>query len=141
MASKTSRKEWVRGLPPAFGVGRYDRKRVHWASERSVGYGFLIGESVRNHPNLHPYQTGSKKLAAAYFFVGTSSCFLNPSVLRGRFFLPYFHIPIKRRSADTQGFADIRNCQGFICCHVSEHLYLFGSKCLRPPSYFSSASC
>src|SRR5215212_6218185 len=56
-------------LPP-FGVGRYDRKRVHWASERSVGYGFLIGESVRNHPNLHPYQTGSKQLAAAYFFVG-----------------------------------------------------------------------
>src|SRR5215211_1268112 len=61
MASRTSRKEWVRGLPSAFGVGRYDRKRVHSASERSVGYVFLIRESVRNHPNLHPYQTGSKK--------------------------------------------------------------------------------
>jgi hypothetical protein len=53
MASRTSRKEWVRGLPWAFGVGRQDCKRLHWASERSVGYGFLIGESVRNHPNLH----------------------------------------------------------------------------------------
>src|SRR5215217_8034707 len=58
MASRTSRKEWVRGLPSAFGVGRYDRKRVHSASERSVGYVFLIEESVQNHP--HPYQTGSK---------------------------------------------------------------------------------
>src|SRR5215211_4690565 len=60
MASRTSRKEWVRGLPSAFGVGRYDRKQVHTASQRSVGYDFLIGESVRNHPNPHPYQTGSK---------------------------------------------------------------------------------
>src|SRR3954468_22568457 len=60
MASRTSRKEWVRGLPWAFGVARQDCKRVHWASERSVGYGFLIGESVRNHPNPHLYQTGSK---------------------------------------------------------------------------------
>src|SRR5829696_5133108 len=64
MASKTSRKEWVRGLPWAFGVGRYERKRLHWASERSVGYGFLIGESVRNHPNPHLYQTGSKVVRA-----------------------------------------------------------------------------
>jgi hypothetical protein len=62
MASKTSRKEWVRGLPPAFGVGRYDRKRVHWGWERSVGYVFLIRDSVRNHPNPHPYQTGSKSM-------------------------------------------------------------------------------
>src|SRR5918995_7029046 len=61
MASRTSRKEWVRGLPSAFGVGRYDRKRVHWASERSVRYVFLIGDSVRNHPNPHPYQTGSQR--------------------------------------------------------------------------------
>src|SRR3954447_4640660 len=60
MASRISRKEWVRGLPSAFGVGKYDRKRAHSASERSVGYGFLIRESVRNHPNPHPYQTGSK---------------------------------------------------------------------------------
>src|SRR5829696_6709638 len=61
MASKTSRKEWVRGLPWGFEVGRYERKRAHWVSERSVGYGFLIGDSVRNHTNLHLYQTGSKK--------------------------------------------------------------------------------
>ena len=61
MASRTSRREWVRGLPWAFGVGRYDRKRIHSVSERSVGYGFLIGESVRNHPNPYPYQTGSQK--------------------------------------------------------------------------------
>src|SRR5215212_11479961 len=60
MASRTSRKEWVRGLPSAFGVGRNDRKRVHSASERSVGYVFLIEESVQNYPNPHPYQTGSK---------------------------------------------------------------------------------
>jgi hypothetical protein len=53
------RKEWVRGLPSAFGVGRNDRKRVHSASERSVGYVFLIEESVQNYPNPHPYQTGS----------------------------------------------------------------------------------
>src|SRR5215217_8248865 len=59
MASRISRREWVRGLPSAFGVGRNDRKRAHSASERSVGYGFLIRESVRNHPNPHPYQTGS----------------------------------------------------------------------------------
>src|SRR5829696_8900708 len=59
MASRTSRKEWVRGLPWAFGMCRYERKRFHWASERSVRYGFLIGDSVRNHPNPHPYQTGS----------------------------------------------------------------------------------
>jgi hypothetical protein len=52
-----SRKEWVRGLPWAFGVGRYDRKQLHWASDRSVGYDFLIGDSVRNHPN--PNQTRS----------------------------------------------------------------------------------
>jgi hypothetical protein len=64
MASKTSRKEWVRGLRAAFGVGRQDRKRVHSASERSVGYVFLIEESVQNHPtNPHPYQTASKVAA------------------------------------------------------------------------------
>src|SRR5919112_439562 len=60
MASRTSRREWVRGLPWAFGVGRYDRKRIHSPSERSVGYFFLIGESVRNYPNPHLYQTGSQ---------------------------------------------------------------------------------
>src|SRR4051794_7692422 len=60
MASRISRREWVRGLPSASGVGKYDRKRAHSASERSVGYGFLIEDSVRNHPNPHPYQTGSK---------------------------------------------------------------------------------
>src|SRR5215213_1636146 len=60
MASRTSRKEWVRDLHSAFGVGRYGCKRVHWASERSVGYVFLIGDSVQNHPNPHPCQTGSK---------------------------------------------------------------------------------
>src|SRR5215208_2806700 len=59
MASRISRREWVRGLPPASGVGKYDRKRAHSASERSVGYGFLIRKSVRNHPNPHLYQTGS----------------------------------------------------------------------------------
>src|SRR5215210_3132246 len=60
MASRTSRREWVRGFPWAFGVGRYDRKQIHSVSERSVGYSFLIGDSVQNHPNLHLYQTGSK---------------------------------------------------------------------------------
>src|ERR687895_287154 len=60
MASRTSRREGVRGLPWAFGVGRYDRKQIHSVSERSVGYGFLIGESVQNHLNPHLYQTGSK---------------------------------------------------------------------------------
>jgi hypothetical protein len=49
MASRTSHKEWVRDLPWAFGMGRHERKRAHSVSERSVGYGFLIGESVRNH--------------------------------------------------------------------------------------------
>src|SRR5918998_5978070 len=48
MASRTSRREWMRGLPSAFGVGRQECKRAHWASERSVGYVFLIGDSVRN---------------------------------------------------------------------------------------------
>jgi hypothetical protein len=52
MASRTLRREWVRGLPWAFGVGRYDRKRIYSVSERPVGYVFLIGESVRNHPTL-----------------------------------------------------------------------------------------
>src|SRR5829696_7728472 len=60
MACGPSREEWVRGLPWAFGVGRYERKRLHWTSERSVRYGFLIGDSVRNHPNPHLYQTGSE---------------------------------------------------------------------------------
>ena len=46
MASRTSRREWVRGLPWASGVGRYDRKQIHSASERSDGYGFLIGEKA-----------------------------------------------------------------------------------------------
>jgi len=50
----------MRGLPSAIGEGRYERKLVHSASERSVGYVFLIEESVQNHPNPHPYQTGSK---------------------------------------------------------------------------------
>ena len=60
MASRTSRREWVRGLPWVFGVGRYDRKQIHSVLERSVGYGFLIGDNVHNHPNPHLYQTGSK---------------------------------------------------------------------------------
>src|SRR5215210_6674515 len=60
MASRIARKEWMRGLPSAIGEGRYERKLVHSASERSVGYVFLIEESVQNHPNPHPYQTGSK---------------------------------------------------------------------------------
>ena len=51
----------MRGLSSAFGEGReYERKRVHSASERSVGYVFLIEESVQKHSNPHPYQTGSK---------------------------------------------------------------------------------
>jgi hypothetical protein len=50
----------MRGLPSAFGEGRYERKLIHSASERSVGYVFLIEESVQKHPNPHPYQTGSK---------------------------------------------------------------------------------
>src|SRR3712207_4971712 len=62
MASRTSRREWIRGLPSAFGVGRQDRKRFHSASERSVGYVFLIRKSVQSHPNPHPYQTGSEIL-------------------------------------------------------------------------------
>src|SRR5215212_15717 len=62
MASRIARKEWMRGLPSAIGEGRYERKLVHSASERSVGYVFLIEESVQNHPNPHPYQTGSKRL-------------------------------------------------------------------------------
>jgi hypothetical protein len=57
--SRTSRKERVRGLPWAFGMGRYDCKRVPCASVRSVGYGFLIGDSVQNHTNPHLHQTGS----------------------------------------------------------------------------------
>jgi hypothetical protein len=64
MASRTSRKEWVRGLPSAFGVGKYDRKRVHSASERTVGYGFLMRESVQHHTNPLLYQTGSYEAAA-----------------------------------------------------------------------------
>src|SRR5215216_3392136 len=63
MASRTSRKEWVRGLPSAFGVGRYGCKWIHWASERSVGYVSLIRDSVQNGANPHPYQTGSKTLS------------------------------------------------------------------------------
>lgn len=59
MASRTSRREWVRALPWAFGVGRYDRKQIHSVSERSVGYGFLIGDSVQNGSDSHSYQTGS----------------------------------------------------------------------------------
>ena len=50
----------MRGLPSAFGVGRYGCKRIHWASERSVGYVLLIRDSVQNGANPHPYQTGSK---------------------------------------------------------------------------------
>src|SRR5829696_5811080 len=65
MASRTSRREWVRGLSWAFGVGRYDRKQIHSVSERSVGYGFLIGEGVQNHPNPHLYQTGSQSKRGA----------------------------------------------------------------------------
>src|SRR5215210_484004 len=61
MASRIARKEWMRGLPSAIGEGRYERKLVHSASERSVGYVFLIEESVQNHPNPHPYQTGSEE--------------------------------------------------------------------------------
>src|SRR5215218_9229628 len=60
MASRIARKEWMRALPSAIGEGRYERKLVHSASERSVGYVFLIEESAQNHPNPHPYQTGSK---------------------------------------------------------------------------------
>src|SRR5215207_406273 len=60
MASRTSRREWVRGLPSAFGLGRYGRKQFHSALERSVGYFFLIRKSVQSYPNPHPYQTGSK---------------------------------------------------------------------------------
>jgi hypothetical protein len=69
MASRTSRREWVRGLPWAFGVGRYDRKQIHSVSERSVGYGFLIGDSVQNHPNPHLYQTGSKANSRELIFL------------------------------------------------------------------------
>jgi len=61
MASRTARKEWIRGLPSAIGEGRYERKLVHSASERSVGYVFLTEESVQKHLNPHPYQTGSKQ--------------------------------------------------------------------------------
>lgn len=54
-----SRKEWVRGLPWAFGTGKHDRNQLHWPSDRSVGYDSLIGDCVRNHPNPRLYQTRS----------------------------------------------------------------------------------
>src|SRR5215203_2926636 len=82
MASRTSRKEWVRGLPWAFGMCRYERKRFHWASPRSVGYGFLIGDSVRNHPNPHLYQTGSKSAYARAELVAALREAENPSTRR-----------------------------------------------------------
>ena len=50
----------MRGLPSAIGEGRYERKLIHSASERAVGYVFLIEESIQKYPNPHPYQTGSK---------------------------------------------------------------------------------
>src|SRR5215207_1127032 len=81
MASRTSRKEWVRGLPSAFGVGRYDRKRVHSASERSVGYVFLIEESVQNHP--HPYQTGSQRILSTTYARTTTEISGDKSEARG----------------------------------------------------------
>src|SRR5215212_7670511 len=78
MASRTSRKEWMRGLPSAFGEGRYERKLIHSASERSVGYVFLIEESVQKHPNPHPYQTGPKRPRAGkrsgYDIADASTC-------------------------------------------------------------------
>jgi hypothetical protein len=82
MASRTSRREWVRGLPWAFGVGRYDRKQIHSVSERAVGYGFLIGESVQNHPNPHLYQTGSKRGLANVMVFATIS--FSSNTLEGR---------------------------------------------------------
>src|SRR5215212_599033 len=55
--------------------------------------------------------------------------------------LPCLHIPVKRRPANTKGFTDIRNCQGFISGHVSQDLYLFNSECFWPPACSSSAPC
>src|SRR5215217_3779975 len=82
MASRTARKEGLRGLPWAFGAGRYDRRRGHSPSQRSVGYGFLIGDSVRNHPNPHLYQTGSKSAYARAEPVAALREAENPSTRR-----------------------------------------------------------
>src|SRR3712207_768450 len=98
MASRTSRKEWVRGLPSAFGVGRYGCKRIHWASERSVGYVFLMGDSVRNHPNPHPYQTGSKELPFLKIFASRRTC---EWVICGPAYYPFFNGGVVKPAASS----------------------------------------
>ena len=44
----------MRSLPGNLETGRQAFRQSHSSSERSVGYIFLMHESVRDHPNLQP---------------------------------------------------------------------------------------
>jgi len=48
-----SRKEWARSLPGSFEAGRWVFKRAHSSSEKSVGWVFLMHESVQAPSTLN----------------------------------------------------------------------------------------
>jgi hypothetical protein len=54
MASRISRRLWALGRPCPLGAGMWGSMYFHSASERSVGYLFLIPARVANH---HPRTT------------------------------------------------------------------------------------
>ena len=59
MASRMSRRLWVLGRPCPLGVGRGGSMYFHSASDRSVGYLFLIPAKVAKYRPRTPFHTVS----------------------------------------------------------------------------------
>jgi hypothetical protein len=54
-----TRRGWIRGGPLALGVGRWDSRQLHWASERSLWYAFLMLGILPSECLRTPFQTVS----------------------------------------------------------------------------------
>src|SRR3954467_909244 len=59
MAFRISRRSWVLGRPCPLGRGRWGSMHSHSASDRSVGYLFLMRARVAKHPPRTTFHTAS----------------------------------------------------------------------------------
>src|SRR5215218_9101311 len=60
MAFRISRRSWVLGRPCPLGRGRWGPMHSHSASDRSVGYLFLMRARVAKHPPRSTFHTASQ---------------------------------------------------------------------------------
>jgi hypothetical protein len=61
MALRISRRSWVLGRPNPLGEGRWGFMYLHSASDKSVGYVFLMRARVAKYPPRTTFHTASEE--------------------------------------------------------------------------------